>query len=249
MAAKNKHTEEPRLESVVAWLSDKGGVESIKQDINKLSSTLYFFNPNQLAPLHQMIKQLNEQEYAIVLENIMQLYPLSTPIVLEIIKENTQATNEVLKFYDLENALALAWNTFLNNFDSQSRQNKKLVENYEEKLRLHEQYKAKYIKDIEDLKKAGSKEKALSEELEKLNREYNELAKSFTKEELEKSIIELETKLIEKRKIQEQYAKDKRQIKEIENDLSKIRSENAAYIKSLKSLSDVAKILPDSEVD
>lgn len=246
MTMKNKRIEEPRLESVVAWLSEKDGAESIKQDIRKLYDTLYYFNPNEVEPFHEMVKR-QKREFPVIFKNLMQLYPLSTSIVLKMMEEDLHAADEVLRLYDIDNVLALEWTRLISNIRTHSALIPSRVNEIEQKMKFYEQQKQNHLKAIEDFKKTDSNYKALMDSEAKLQRERLELEE--TQGKLEKSKIELVTTQNEKQILQEQYDKSMRQIKEIETDLRKIHSENEVFLKALKLLSEVAKTLPNSEVE
>lgn len=249
MGIKDKFIEEPRLETVLAWLSDQEGVNSIKQDINKLSNTMYFFKEEQVLSLYQTINKLNDIEYSIILKNLMALYPLSENIVSHILKENKKSASDIIKAYDSGDALVIALNKLINEIKQQAISIPKSIKEYEEKIQKYESEKSKYVQNFDDLKNVQIKHNQLYHEVERLKEEYQELEKSYTKSVLEELKIDIENKLIEKRKMEEQYNKDKQLIKSIVADLEKINSENASYKKALKSLSSVAKTLPDCEVD
>ena len=245
---KDKNIEEPRLERVVNWLIIDNGDEEIKKDIQKLASVLYFFAEEQTASFNEVIVKLTEEEQRILLNNLMNLYPLSRNIVLTIFNQNNNIkVNEIIDLFDKGDAITKAFNRLINSISQEGKKTPSILQNYLDKIDNYEKEKLELKEEIEKLKKAGSDEKELFAEVTELKRELNELKKSYTKEALEQQKIALEKGINDRHKIKEAYEKDKNVIKEIETNLKNIRSENNAYKKSLKTLSDLVKNLPDSE--
>lgn len=239
---------EPKLNKLISWLIDNELTEDIEEldstgTDEKIKNLIYYFKDEQVESFYEKIKSIeNSEDKKKIVENLINLYPLSKKIVEKILQEGELFKPEdLVSVYDAQSLLRKALNQVINMVKQNRTKIPQNIKDLEEKIINAEKTKAEVESKLQELKLAGSKEKELYREVQSLKKEVAELELSYTRASLEKQKVELEERKLELKRIKDSYEKDKAEVKNIENELRLVTTGNAEYKKSLRELSKIIK--------
>lgn len=191
-----------------------------EERIEKLELLLTFFSPGYEETVYEAMKKRSCGEKGNILENLMQLYPLSRSLILHILKNMEQSEDFLVRGLDTSEQVCRQVRAILNEIRSASGQDKltKRFEVYDREMKELNSKIEKLQEDIaQDIKYRDEKTK-LEQEYERLNKEANQENRNAVIKELELKISKLEK---EKKDFDREYKSKQQYMKKIRDEFVK----------------------------
>lgn len=244
-------TQEPMLDEEMAILTSNDGANEILLDYQKLQHTLYFFSKEQIPSIINRYVTLTDEENKFFLKNVFELSPFSKKLIIALLDEHKE--NGIMQDKILESFLILeqSYQTHRSAVERAVRVNSneynkyiiKINKNIEELDKIKDATK----ENLEELRRVGSKEKTLQQQVEVLKTELAQQEKNYTKEVLEQQKLEIEQKLRAIAENKKSYDKNAEYLIDLVEQIDVKSTTDSNNNKIVQELNKLVKKLPKSE--
>lgn len=209
------------IDVVIQRLAKNAYEEEIFKEWEKagedIAGLLYFLQADQVPALKKKINELDSEERMSVFESLVNLYPMSRNIILEIIRYAKAEPGDFLEFYDQDRLLLEEIKKDVSEIDGIYYDPDRKTKEYLQQL---EEISEEIVKNqgvLEKLKSVKLDCADKQEELEQLNKAI--AAENVNEKKIEKEIAE---KRAELRRKEEENKKKEEELKKLSEELEKV---------------------------